>query len=641
MNSAHSHGDGRAVLMASPGPAAVGPAQAGLGAVAAALVVLAVVVRFGGSMSEQAAPGLTQAGAFTKGALALSELAMNAAGTLTVGWLLLAAVLLPAASGHLERCLRAASLSALAWTLATLAVVAFSVGDLFGVPAGHVTGNLLATFLLDLPQGRALAAVAVAAATVAVTAPLARTPQAAGYPLVLALAGLLPPIFTGHAADASFHALAVYSLAAHVLGAAVWAGGLVALAVVARWDGEHAAEAVARYSAVALVCFAAVAVSGAVNAWIRLGGFDVGSRYGTLVAAKIAVLAALAGFGWWHRRASIPRLRSRRDTGTFLRVGAVEITVMAAAMALATGLSRTPPPEPVSDTLDPVELRLGFPLPGPPSVSAYALDWWADPLFGTLVVLGGVLYGAAVVRLRGRGGAWPLTRVVAWYAGLTIVLVATSSGLARYSMVLFSAHLVQHLVVTLLAPVMLWLGAPVALALRALPEGRPRELLDAAAHSRGARLLAHPVVAPALFVATLYGFYFTSLFESSLRNHAIHSLAMAVFLAAGYCYLRAVASPGRCLRGMALLAASLPFHAGFALRLTGSDDAFAAGWFTRLGRPWGVSPLDDQRSGGEIVWTLGVTATLLFLAVLAYRHLRARSRPAAPGPGRASPTRRE
>lgn len=603
--------------MASPGPAPAGPAQAGLAAVAAALVVLAATVRFGGSISEQAAPGLTQAGAFTKGALSLSELAMNAAGTLTAGWLLLAAVLLPAASGHLERCLRAASLCALAWTLATLAAAAFSTGDLFGVPAGRVTGDLLAAFLTDLPQGRALVAVAVAAATVAVTAPLARTPQAAGYPLLLALAGLLPPMFTGHAADASFHALAVHSLAAHVLAAAVWAGGLVALAMAVRWDGRLAAEAVARYSAVALVCFAVVAVSGAVSAWIRLGGFDPGSRYGALVAAKIAVLAALAGFGWRHRRASIPRLRSR-GTGTFLRVAAVEIVVMAAAMALATGLSRTPPPELAGDTLDPVELRLGFPLPGPPSVSAYALDWWIDPLLGTLAVLGGVLYAAAVVRLRGRGGAWPLARVVAWYAGLTIVLAATSSGLARYSMVLFSAHLVQHMAVTLLAPVMLWLGAPVALALRALPEGRPRDLVDAAAHSRAVRLLTHPVAATALLAATLYGFYFTPLFESSLRNHAIHSLVLAVFLAAGYCYLRAVANPGRALRAVAVLAASLPFHAAFALHLAGSDDAFAAGWFTRLGRPWGVPPLDDQRSAGEIVWTLAAAATLLFLAVLAY-----------------------
>ncbi|GLZ12426.1 copper resistance protein D [Actinomadura sp. NBRC 104425] len=603
--------------MASPGPAPAGPAQAGLAAVAAALVVLAATVRFGGSISEQAAPGLTQAGAFTKGALALSELAMNAAGALTAGWLLLAAVLLPAASGHLERCLRAASLSALAWTLAVLAVVAFSTGDLFGVPAGRVTGNLLATFLTDLPQGRALVAVAVAAATVAVTAPLARTPQAAGYPLLLALAGLLPPMFTGHAADASFHALAVYSLAAHVLAAAVWAGGLVALAVAVRWDGRIAAEAVARYSAVALVCFAVVAVSGAVNAWIRLGGFDLGSRYGALIAAKAAVLAALAGFGWRHRRASIPRLRSRHGTGTFLRLAAAETVVMAAAMALATGLSRTPPPELASDTLDPVQLRLGFPLPGPPSVSAYALDWWIDPLFGTLVVLGGVLYAAAVVRLRGHGGAWPPARVVAWYAGLTIVLVATSSGLARYSMVLFSAHLVQHMVVTLLAPVMLWLGAPVALALRALPEGRPRELVAAVARSRGLRLLTHPVAATALLAATLYGFYFTPLFEASLRNHAVHSLAMAVFLASGCCYLRAVTSPGRGLRAAAVLAASLPFHVAFALHLAGSDDAFAAGWFTRLGRPWGVSPLADQRSAGEIVWTLAAAVTLLFPAVLA------------------------
>ncbi|MBX6769247.1 MAG: bifunctional copper resistance protein CopD/cytochrome c oxidase assembly protein, partial [Actinomadura rubrobrunea] len=418
----------------------------------------------------------------------------------------------------------------------------------------------------------------------------------------------------------------VYSMVAHIVGAAVWVGGLVALAVAVRWAGDHAAEIVARYSALALVCFAVVGASGAVNAWIRLGGFDLGSRYGTLVAAKIAVLGVLGALGWWHRRASIPRLRSGGAAGTFLRVGAVEILVMAAVMALATGLSRTPPPELASDTLDPVELRLGFPLPGPPSPSAYALDWWIDPLCGALVVLGGVLYGAALVRLRANGGAWPLARVVAWYAGLTIVLVATCSGLARYSMVLFSDHLLQHMAVSLPASLLLLLGAPVALALRALPEGRPRQLIEAAARSRAVRLLGHPAVAPAVFVATLYGFYFTSLFEASLRNHAIHSLALVVFLAAGVFYLRAALDPGRWRRGAVLLAASIPFHVGFGLVITGSDDALAEGWFSRLGRTWGVAPLDDQRSGGELAWTFGVTATLLLLAVLVCLRIRAARR---------------
>ncbi|XVQ07696.1 cytochrome c oxidase assembly protein [Spirillospora sp. CA-255316] len=642
------------------------PAAPWLPAAAAALLVLALVVRFGGAFSAEVVPGLTRTGALTKGGLAVAELAAHACGAVTVGWLLLVAVFLPAGApaAVVRRFLRAASLWASAWALCVLAVVMFSVSDLFGVPVTTgVSGNMLRTFLLELSQGRALLVVAVAAVAAAVIAQVATRPGGAGYALLVALGGLVPPVFTGHAAGAAYHAAAVYSLVAHVLAAALWVGGLVVLVAVARDPlraaGWELGAVVARYSRLAAVCFAVVALSGLVNAWIRLGGWDVGSRYGTLVVAKTAALAGLGAFGWWHRRVSVPALRAGREQavasgtdqtsaprgdqasarggsggggrGTFVRIAAVEIVVMAATMALATGLSRTPPPEVPQGTLDPVALRLGFPLPGPASWGAYLLEWRIDPLLSVVVLVAAVLYAAGVVRSRRAGRPWPLTRVLAWYAGLGVMLLVTCGGLARYSMVLFSAHVVQHMVLSVVVPVLLLAGAPVSLALRSLPRsaeggGRSaRELLVAVLRSRAVALACHPLVAPVVFVAGLYGFYLSPVFEASLRNHALHTLVMLVWVVSAVAYLWPVMGadplprrPSPRVR-FALAAVVVPFPAVFGAAVAGRSGVLAADWYGGLGRAWGDGLLQDQRVGGGLAWALGEIAALAVIAALA-RH---------------------
>ncbi|GAA2453342.1 cytochrome c oxidase assembly protein [Actinomadura vinacea] len=638
-------------------------------AVGAALLVLALVVRYGGAFSAEAAPGLTQAGALTKVGLAVAELSAQVFGAVTVGWLLLVAVFLPARApaAGVRRYLRSATVWAGAWALSVLAVVMFSVSDLYGVPVTTgVTGNMLFSFLLELSQGRALLVVLAAVVAVAVAAQAVSTPGGAGYVLVLALGGLLPPVFTGHAADTSSHAAAVYSLVAHVLGAALWVGGLIVLVAVARnpssvsgvggggdvgGSGVRLAGVVGRYSRLALACFAVVAVSGLVNAWIRLGGLELGSRYGALVAAKTAALVGLGAFGWWHRRVSLPALRAGKEggavkggagslsgRGVFVRIAAVEIVVMAATMALATGLSRTPPPEVAQGTLNLVTLKLGFPLPGPASLGAYLLDWRFDPLFSAVVPVAAGLYALGLLRMRRAGLSWPLSRTVAWYAGLAVMLLVTCGGLARYSMVLFSAHLVQHLVLSLVVPVFLLLGAPVTLALRSLPRGsragadaggRPvREMLVAVLRSRAFGVASHPLVAPVVFVAGLYGFYLSPLFEASLRNHALHSFAMAVFVVSALVYLWPIVGvdplprrPSLSVRFL-LAAVVVPFHALFGAAVMGRGGVLAADWYGRLGRAWGDSPLRDQRVGGGLGWALGEIAALAVIVALAHRWLR-------------------
>ncbi|CAN5222876.1 hypothetical protein BH20ACT5_BH20ACT5_21380 [soil metagenome] len=104
-----------------------------------------------------------------------------------------------------------------------------------------------------------------------------------------------------------------------------------------------------RFSALALTCFAATAISGLVNAWIRLGdGAGVpteplSSGYGWLVLGKLTALVTLGGLGWWHRRRTLRQLVGGRP-GVFRRFAAVEMGVMVGAITLAVALSRTPIP---------------------------------------------------------------------------------------------------------------------------------------------------------------------------------------------------------------------------------------------------------------------------------------------------------
>jgi putative copper resistance protein D len=158
---------------------------------------------------------------------------------------------------------------------------------------------------------------------------------------------VVPAVLTGHSSAAEDHVLAVTTLGVHVVTASLWVGGLLALLAHGR-AAEGLAGAVGRFSALALVCFAAAGTSGVLAAWLVLGGSSgvgtvLGSGYGELLLGKTAALVVLGVLGWRHRRDALPRLRSGRP-GAFRRFAAVEAAVMLATVALAVALAASPPP---------------------------------------------------------------------------------------------------------------------------------------------------------------------------------------------------------------------------------------------------------------------------------------------------------
>ncbi|MCH0540019.1 cytochrome c oxidase assembly protein [Streptomyces sp. MUM 203J] len=256
-------------------------------------------------------------------------------------------------------------------------------------------------------------------------------------------------------------------------------------------------------------------------------------------------------------------------------------------------------------------------------------------LLGSLLVL--FLYGWGVARLRRRGDAWPVGRTVFFALGVLTVLLVTCTGLNDYGMVMFSVHMVQHMVISMLSPILLLLGAPVTLALRALPvagRGRgkgPREWLLALLHSRYMRVITHPAFTIPMFIASLYGLYFTPLFDLLMETRPGHIFMMVHFLVVGLTFFWPIMGvdpgphrPGYVMRMLELFA-GMPFHAFFGIALMMATQPMVD---TFLNPPasLGVDPLSDQNAAGGIAWAFSEIPSVVVLVALLYQWYRSEER---------------
>ncbi|MGW4755957.1 cytochrome c oxidase assembly protein [Streptomyces chartreusis] len=616
-------------------------------ALGGAVAVGLVAVRAGGAADDEA-PGIESAGALTRYGLPVARTLVDASSVATVGALLLVVVLLPGGrrlGGTQLRYLTWAVASAAVWVVASVAALLFTLSDLFAQPLADIAApDVVADFVVTDVQGRAYAVTAVAAGVVATLCVGIGTARWARAALLLALAGLLPPAFTGHSSASGNHDAAVLSLALHLVGVAVWVGGLVFVLVAAARREEQAADAVRRFSPLAGWALLAVAASGVVNAVVRLPSLSevFAGRYGLLLLGKAAALAALGGIGWWHRRRTLPAL-TRGMSGAFVRLAAGELLLMAAAMGLAVGLSRTPASGAGEEPLSPSEELLGFPMPPPLGDFPWSplfTQWHFDPLFAFGTAAAALLYLAGVRKLRGRGDKWPVGRTIAWLLGLAVTMLATMSGLAVYGKVLFSVHMGQHMILAMTVPILLVLGAPATLALRTLPAvprgdpDGPRELLVKLLHSRYARILSNPVVASVLFIGSAFALYYTSLFENMMRSHLGHMFMLVHFLAAGLLFFWVIigVDPGPrrppFLGRLFALILTMPFHSWFSISLMSSTALIGEGWWSLLERPWVEDPMADQYDAGAIAWATGDIPVLITTIILAIQWVRSDQREA-------------
>ena len=265
-----------------------------------------------------------------------------------------------------------------------------------------------------------------------------------------------------------------------------------------------------------------------------------------------------------------------------------------------------------------------------------ALDLgYASPLAWLTVVLA-VVYLAGVLRLRRRGISWPVLRTVAFLAGCASVFHVCASGLQSYGMGLFSVHMVQHMVLSMISPLGLLLGAPVTLALRTLPTsqgtaGVPRRLLLTGLHSRLGRAVSHPLFTVPLFIASLYGVYFTPVFDELMASTPGHTLMLTHFLVTGLLFFGPILAvdpwPRRAGHGgrMLELLLPVPFHAFFGVAVMMSSSLLLTS-FATIPAAWDVDPLFDQGWAGGVAWSFGELPSVIVLAIVFVQWSRSEDR---------------
>ncbi|GAB2675931.1 cytochrome c oxidase assembly protein [Thalassiella azotivora] len=624
-----------------------GATRTGLGVGTVLLVpVVAVAALLASGGLEAPAPGLPDPGTLTRWGLPVARAIHDAAAAVTIGLLVLVAVVLPpdpgVPAGRLGRVraegVRLAAVAGTVWAVAGATVLALTYSDLAGTgPSTPGTGGQLLSFVFDFDLGRSLAASLAMVIVVATGAALATRLTTVAVMALIALAALWPLALTGHTAGASNHEAAVDTQAAHLFGVSIWVGGLAGLALLRRSLGDRFAVAARRFSTLAGWCFALVAASGVLGALVRSGGWSgLASAYGLLLGAKVIAIVVLGAAGWVHRRRILAALDTSPATGrAFARLAAGELVVMAVATGLAVALARTSPvtagapPEPVTLT----ESLLGYPMPPPLGVAEWFTQWRIDTVWAPVAVAAAAWYLAAVIRLRRRGDHWSVPRTIGWLAGCLVLIWATSGGPTVYGRVLFSMHMVEHMTIGTLVPILLVLGAPITLALRTTVARRdgsrgPREWLLLTVHSKVFRSFAHPVVAPILFIGSLIVFYYSPALELSLRTHTGHVLMTAHFIIVGYLFAWVICGPDPGPKRpvypirLIILIATMAYHAFYGVSMMDTVDILAQDWFASLDRTWGPTLAQDQYRGGALAWALGDYPVAILAVAMALAWIR-------------------
>lgn len=457
--------------------------------------------------------------------------------------------------------------------------------------------------------------------------------------LTITVLSLLPVAATGHAAGAVAHDIATNSLILHLIAAAVWVGGLIAVLLHTWRGGGMVALALRRFSVVATVAIAVMALSGVVNLFTRLQLSDLfTSTYGLLVVAKLLALCLLGLFGIAVRKRVIAGLDTRDPDAPLrrrelLRLTSFEAAIMAATMAIAVSLGRTPPPAPryfpsIHESL------IGFQLPGPITMSTIVGQWRFDLLSGTVAIVALVLYLWGLRTLHRKGIGWPVRRTLSWVAGCALLFLTTSSGFGMYTRAEFSSHMASHVLLAIVVPIFLVMGGPMTLALRALPAADrtdppgPREWLLEFIDNPISRFLTRPAVAAGQFVAAFYLIYLGRLYEELVSEHLGHMFMNVLFLSSGYLFFWVILgidkTPQRTTSTAKImaLAGSLPFHVLFGILLFNSATILAETWHSELDLPWVPDLLREQQVGGGLAWAAGqiVLLIVLFALVLRCRH---------------------
>ena len=451
--------------------------------------------------------------------------------------------------------------------------------------------------------------------------------------LLIALIAITAPVFQSHGSSSGNHGLAIGALIIHVIALSFWVGGLFGLTQLSK---QQKLIALPRFSEIALWSAITVVISGAATAWTRLDSLQAWqSKYGVITLVKISLAFTLVGFGALHRRWII-----KSDYPSVFRLITAEIGVMFTTVFVGSWLSTVNPPD-REIISSPALLVTGIEMPAPPTLSRVLLGYEADGLMLGLLIFLVALYIKGVVILTKRGDKWPVGRTIAFALGISAVDFATSGGLGLYSHFAFANHMMAHMVLGMIAPIGIVLGAPITLALRTLPLGRNqqesgiREMFIELLHSKLSKFYTNPVVALAIFDGSLFALYFTPLFGNIMQGHSGHFFMSLHFLLAGFLFFQVLIGIDPLPRKVPHIAkiivifAAMSIHAFFSISVMSATTLLDNGYFELLQRPWATDLLADQKLGGSIGWAMGEVPILLALLATFLQWLKADKNEAA------------
>lgn len=261
----------------------------------------------------------------------------------------------------------------------------------------------------------------------------------------------------------------------------------------------------------------------------------------------------------------------------------------------------------------------------PPTAASLLFGWTFEtlPTLGVVAALAWWWWAVRRVNAAHPTNPVPRRRSVAFAGGLGAIAVALLSGIDRYDTTLFSVHMVQHVLLALVAAPLIAYSAPITLILRVSSPATRRRWVFPVLHSRILRILAFPVVAWVLFAGVMWASHFSPLFDAALEDPLLHDIEHALFLGTALLFWwPAVAqdpAPWRMPHPMRAMYVFLqmPQNTFLAVVILGATTALYPHYATSA-RPWGPTALEDQQMAAGIMWLLGdaifLGAILLILA---------------------------
>jgi len=583
------------------------------------LAGLVVGLFIGGSNWKPIAPGLPDAGPAITWFGQIAKLVFTGLGIIIFGRLLAITFLVRA--DNFAKSLSRISLLTNIWAVVALLTAVAQMSYVLGLDISRtLSSGVISTYIFDLTSARGYVISAVIAIVIAVVALFARNENTLFLLVALAGAAIATPLLNSHAASLGDHSMALTSSVVHGIAVSAWVGTLIAVTPYIKTGNS---KVVTRFGSIAKWSVIALSISGLAATYTRLDSaadfYQTG--YGQLVLIKVTLFifaVAIAG--------KIRNLLAKNISVTkFL---SFELAFLATAIGFGvalqnTALSRQSLPLPTA-----AEEILGFEFPPAPSIANYAFGWHPEWVMLTLAITGLAMYLYAVRKLKLNNVSWPIGRTISFLIGISLLIWASSSGVAKYAMVSFSAHMIQHMVLSMIAPIFLVLSAPITLALRALPtnqdptERNARDWVLAIVHSKYSRRITNPISVLAIFTVGLYAVYFTPLFANLMSSHTGHVLMEIHFLLSGFLFAFVTVGVDPAPRQiphyakLMMVLIALGLHTFFALAIMQSTTPIGVDWYSQVQPPWMFNLLKDSYAGGGVAWAIGEVPTLILAIIV-------------------------